>query len=210
MKQKEIKPKTIVLLDPSGLQEIAVSDASVEVIIVMAQSTDATVKLEIERTGSVGKILGVIIGSDKSTIRLKTDQHHKVGKCTSNLLIKSVLSDSSTFFFEGRIRVEPGAQKTDAYQRNENLLLDLGSRAESKPILEIEANDVRCTHAATVQPIPKEQVWYLQTRGIEEREAKKLLINGFVQTVLNEIQDIETKKCIEQTVETQLYRVIGR
>jgi Fe-S cluster assembly protein SufD len=210
MKQKEIKPKTIVLLDPSGSQVIPISERSVDVVIVMLQSSDATVKLEIARKGSVGRILGIIIGSDKSTIRLKTDQHHMEGGSTSSLLIKSVLSDASTFFFEGRIRVEPGAQKTDAFQRNENLLLDLGSRAESKPILEIEANDVRCTHAATVQPIPKEQVWYLQTRGIEEREAKKLLINGFVQTVLDEIQDTEIRHRLEQTVDGKLHKAIGR
>lgn len=113
---------------------------------------------------------------------------HFVPNCTSNQLYKGVLDDISTGVFNGRIYVHPDAQKTNAFQRNNNLLLSGDASMRTKPHLEIYADDVKCSHGATVGQLDSEALFYLQTRGINYREAQMLLMGAFANEVINMIE----------------------
>jgi Fe-S cluster assembly protein SufD len=102
-------------------------------------------------------------------------------------LFKGVLSDASQSSFEGKILVRPEAQKTEAYQLNKNLILNQGAVANSKPNLEIFADDVKASHGATVSQLDQEQLFYLSTRGIDINQARRLLISGFCREMIERI-----------------------
>ena len=114
---------------------------------------------------------------------------HVAPHTTSNLLYKNALLDTAKTIFSGLIIVEPDAQKTDAYQKNRNLMLSDTAEAHSLPGLEIQANDVRCSHGSTSARIDEEQEFYLQARGINSTEARRLLVAAFFEEVLNKLDD---------------------
>lgn len=182
------------------MHTIRVTSLPRTVVLLFTKSCETTICLELVRKGTTGKILGVVLLDQKDALILHTLQHHQQEQTTSNLLVKSVLQGSSRFQFDGAIRVEKDAQKTDAYQRNENMLLSAESSVESKPSLEILANDVRCTHGATVQTVSDEQLWYLKTRGIPQEVGNTLLINGFITQVINEIDDDTVRETIRKSI----------
>jgi Fe-S cluster assembly protein SufD len=110
---------------------------------------------------------------------------HQAPHCRSNQLFKGVLSDVSRSSFEGKILVRQEAQKTEAFQLNNNLLLSERANADSKPNLEIFADDVKASHGATIGQLNAEHLFYLKTRGLRDIEAKKLLVNGFCREILD-------------------------
>ena len=118
----------------------------------------------------------------------RTLQVHQAPNTKSDLLYKNALLDRARTIFSGLIIVDPDAQKTDAYQSNRNLMLSDDAEANSLPGLEIQANDVRCTHGATTGRIDPEQEFYLRSRGIDAARADQLLIFGFFEEVLNRLQ----------------------
>lgn len=160
-------------------------------VLTAVHVKNATVRLvvRLEAKGATASITGFIIGGGEEKISLHTMQIHGAPETTSDLLIKTVLSDQAKCLYDGGIRVEKNAQKTDAYQRNENLLLCRRAYAESRPSLEILANDVRCTHGSTTGPIDEEQLWYLSGRGIAKAAAEKLIVDGFIQHALMRIEN---------------------
>jgi Fe-S cluster assembly protein SufD len=119
----------------------------------------------------------------------RTLQIHQAPNTSSNLLYKNALLDQSKTIFSGLIVVDPDAQKTDAYQSNRNLMLSDDAEANSLPGLEIQANDVRCTHGATSSRIDAEQEFYLKARGINPAQAQELLVFGFFEEVLGKIEN---------------------
>ncbi|MDH3732337.1 MAG: Fe-S cluster assembly protein SufD [Gemmatimonadota bacterium] len=119
---------------------------------------------------------------DHHTLQLHAEPH-----AASDLLFKGALSDSSTSIFRGLIRVDPGAQLTDAYQTNRNLLLSDKAKAIALPSLEIEADDVRCSHGATIGQVDDAQLFYLMARGLTRQQAERLLVFGFFEEVLARI-----------------------
>jgi len=150
---------------------------------------DARVTVRLIGSGAQATIVGIIVGNKNADIHLTTLQRHEAPDTTSNLLVKSALSGDAKCIVDGAIRVEKDAQKTDAYQRNENILLSDTAYAESKPALEILANDVRCTHGATVGPISQEEVWFLASRGIPPKQAEQLIVEGFFNAALKIVAD---------------------
>ncbi len=116
-----------------------------------------------------------------------TQQNHLVPNTTSDLLYKGAMTGKSRSVWQGMIYVAPGAQKTDGYQANRNLVLSSDARADSIPGLEILADDVRCTHGATVGKIDAEQIYYLMARGLPEIEAKRLIVEGFFEPIMDRI-----------------------
>lgn len=141
----------------------------------------------LEGQGANAALLGFFFGDGKQHFDQHTFQNHILDHATSDLLYKGALKDNAKSVFRGLIRVNPNAQRSDAYQVNRNLLLSQHSRADSIPELEIEANDVRCTHGATVGPIDEDQVFYLMARGIERPEAERLIVEGFFDPLLQKI-----------------------
>ncbi len=163
-------------------------------------SVDATVSVRLLGSDAEAMVYGIVIGAKDHRVTLHTTQHHAHPNTSSNLLVKSVLFDSSTFSYEGVIRVDKHAQKTDAYQKNENLIISDKAYAESKPSLEILADDVRCTHGATIGTIDKDQCFYLQTRGISSQQSIALIVEGFLADLLQNISGTIQAKRIQQTI----------
>src|SRR3990170_3411459 len=152
-----------------------------------SQKSRSEIETELAGSGASAYIFGLTIGNGQQTFEQHTLQDHKAPHTTSDLLFKTALLDSAYAVYSGLIKVEKQAQRTDAYQANRNLLLSDKAKADTLPKLEILANDVRCTHGATVGPIDPEQFFYLISRGIEDKVAKQLLIEGFFDEVLGRI-----------------------
>lgn len=145
-------------------------------------------------SGADAELHGVYFAHKQQHFDQRTIQYHEAPGARTNVFYKGVVKDKAHTIYQGLIRVFKGAQKTDAYQQNKNLSLNDGARADSIPSLEIEANDVRCTHGATVGKVNEEEVFYLMSRGLPRSEAKRLLVEGFLDEVIlmapQEIQEI--------------------
>jgi Fe-S cluster assembly protein SufD len=146
---------------------------------------------QLQAPGAHSEMLALTLAHNSQEFDQRTLQIHQAPNTSSNLLYKNALLDQSKTIFSGLIVVDPDAQKTDAYQSNRNLMLSDDAEAHSLPGLEIQANDVRCTHGATTSRIPAEQEFYLQSRGIAKAEADKLLVFGFFEEVLGKIEHQE-------------------
>ncbi|MCE9546765.1 MAG: Fe-S cluster assembly protein SufD [Planctomycetia bacterium] len=137
--------------------------------------------------GADAQVNGVIFAEGKQHLCYHTLQHHEAPSCHSDLLYKGALQDHSRIVWRGMIKVDPGAQKTDGYQRNDNLMLSTEARADSIPGLEIEADDVRCTHGATSGRVDDELIFYCRARGLTRQEAIRTIVAGFFQQVSDRI-----------------------
>jgi Fe-S cluster assembly protein SufD len=133
------------------------------------------------------QVNGVMFTQGRQHLAYHTHQHHMAGHCHSNLLYKAALQDDSRTVWRGMIKVDRDAQKTDAYQRNDNLMLARTARSDSIPGLEIEADDVRCTHGSTSGRVDEQQVFYAMTRGYTRQEAVRMIVAGFFQQVFDRI-----------------------
>jgi Fe-S cluster assembly protein SufD len=138
--------------------------------------------------GSFSEMLGLYFADSEQHFAQRTLQSHNAPHATSDLLYKGALKERSRSEYSGLIKVMPGAQGTDAYQANRNLVLSQEALARSIPQLEIEANEVRCTHGATVAPVEEEHLFYLMSRGIDRVTAQKLVVFGFFGDVLDRIR----------------------
>lgn len=137
--------------------------------------------------GATAQVNGVMFTEDKQHLSYHTLQHHQAPSCRSDFLYKAALQDKSRTVWRGTIKVDPKAQKTDGYQRNDNLLLSSKARADSIPGLEIEADDVRCTHGSTSGRVDEELIFYAQCRGFTRKEAIRAIVAGFFQKVFDRI-----------------------
>ena len=140
-------------------------------------------------SGAHSEMLALTVAHGTQEFDQRTLQSHQAPHTSSNLLYKNVLLDQARTIFSGLIVVDPDAQKTDAYQSNRNLMLSAAAEANSLPGLEIQANDVRCTHGATTARIDPEQQFYLESRGIKPAQAHELLVFGFFERVLSKLAD---------------------
>ena len=137
--------------------------------------------------GAGTRVSGAMFTEGKQHLSYHTLQHHQAPECASDLLYKGALQDRSHLVWRGMIHVDRDAQKTDGYQRDDNLILSDSARADSIPGLEILADDVRCTHGATVGRVDDEQVFYALTRGLTRKEAIRMIVAGFFQQVFDRI-----------------------
>ena len=136
----------------------------------------------------------VFLGDHNQLFDQRTIQVHQAPHCTSNLLCKNALRKKSKSIFSGLIKVDEEAQHTDAYQTNRNLLLSTEAEADSLPGLEILANEVKCSHGATTSRIDPQELFYLHSRGIDKREAEKLIALGYLSESINKIDHKETRE----------------
>jgi len=137
--------------------------------------------------GGEARVTGLYLPDGRQHMAMDTLQDHVAPNCLSDLLYQGALLGASRSVYEGTIRAWPGAQKTNAYQSNRNLLLSKRARADSLPQLEIEANDLRCTHGATVSQVDDDHVFYLMSRGIPRLDAVRLIVEGFFQPSLDRL-----------------------
>lgn len=138
--------------------------------------------------GAQCQVNGTMFTQDKQHLSYHTLQHHRAPNTRSDFLYKSALQDQSHTVWRGMIKVDKVAQKTDGYQRNDNLLLSNQSRADSIPGLEIEADDVRCTHGSTSGRVDEEQIFYCLSRGFTRQEAIRAIVTGFFQQIFDRIE----------------------
>ncbi len=168
---------------------LAQRDANLDTLVVNLGATVSRVDLNarLEGPGSRSDMLGLYFARDDQHFDHNTRQDHVSPNANSDLLYKGALYDQSKTVFRGVIRVFPNAQRTDAYQTNRNLLLSEDAEAVSLPNLEIEADDVKCSHGATVGQLDEEELFYLQSRGLNKRQAERLVIFGFFGEVLDRL-----------------------
>lgn len=133
-------------------------------------------------------IFGLYFGHNTDHFSLKITQRHISPNSKSNLLIRGIFFDRARFEYEGLIKIEKQAQKSRAYQKVQGLIFSPQCSIETKPYLEILANDVYCAHGATTGQLPDDQIHYLKTRGIKTSRAKKLLTQGFINDIFNKIE----------------------
>ncbi len=164
--------------------------------------TKAFLDLDMQGEGCHAELLGIYFPVGRQHIDHETLQIHRAPNGFSDLLFNGALKNKARSVYMGIIKVLPGAQKTDAFQRNGNLILDSGARADSIPGLEIEADDVRCTHAATAAQVEDEYLFYLMARGLSRAQAERMIVQGFFQAVLDRVP--------VQSVVAKLERVIER
>ena len=144
-------------------------------------------ELDLAGEGSQGRMSGFYFTDGNQHLDHDTQQNHLAPHTTSDLLFKGALKGQSRSVWQGMIYVAPGAQKTDGYQANRNLVLSDQARADSIPGLEILADDVRCTHGATVGKLEQEPLFYLKSRGIPQAEAEKIIVEGFFDPIFQRI-----------------------
>jgi Fe-S cluster assembly protein SufD len=154
--------------------------------------------------GADAELKALYLASGEQFFDFHTLQDHQVGNTRSDLLFKGALQDTAKAVYAGLIRIEKGAARSDAYQANRNLVLSDHAKATSIPMLEIDNNDVRCTHGATVGPVDPQSLFYLQSRGIPAATAKRMIVQGFFGEVLERIPFEQARKLVETELEARL------
>ena len=157
-------------------------DAALDWVALGFGSTRGHVRMEtrLAGAGADARVTGAYATHGRQHIDFDTTQEHAAPNTTSDLAFRGVLQGRSSAVWKGNIIVDPGAQKTDAFQESRNLLISKRAHADAIPGLEIQANDVRCTHAAAVAQVDPEQLFYLRSHGLPEPDAKRLVIEGFL------------------------------
>jgi len=154
--------------------------------------------------GSAVDLLGLAFPGRGQHLDQTTVQDHRAPDCTSNLLFKAAVTDDARSVFRGVINVHPEAQRTDAYQTNNNLLLGEGAEADSMPVLEILADDVKCSHGATLASVDEEDIFYLMSRGLPRAVAQRMVIAGFFEPVLARIPVDSVRGQLQRLVEDRI------
>jgi len=154
--------------------------------------------------GATSRVTGAYFADGKQHLDYDTFQEHIAPDCESDFAFKGALRDEATAVWRGMIRVEPDAQKTNAYQECRNLMLSPKTHAVPIPGLEILANDVRCTHGATVGRVNREDLFYLQSRGLPRFEAERLIVRGFFQEVLDRIELEPVRQAVTAALEARI------
>ncbi len=159
--------------------------------------------------GSTARVTGAYAGDGSQHLDFDTTQQHAAPATVSDLAFRGVLGGSATAVWRGMIAVEPGAQQTDAFQESRNLLLSKTAHADAIPGLEIEADDVRCTHAAAVAQIDADQLHYLNAHGLPDREAKRLVIEGFLEALVERLAEGPIRAAVSVALERRLGEILG-
>jgi Fe-S cluster assembly protein SufD len=157
--------------------------------------------------GATSRVTGAYFADGDQHLDYDTFQEHAAPSTESDFAFKGALRENATAVWRGMIRVEEGAQKTNAYQENRNLLLSDHAHADSIPGLEIMANDVRCTHGATLGRINREEVFYLMARGLSRAQAERLIVRGFFQDVLDRIELEPVREALGAALEARIPQV---
>ena len=159
--------------------------------------------------GADARVTGAYATRGRQHIDFDTTQEHAAPNTTSDLAFRGVLQGRSSAVWKGNIIVDPGAQKTDAFQESRNLLISKRAHADAIPGLEIQANDVRCTHAAAVAQVDPEQLFYLRSRGLPEEVAKRLVIEGFLSALVERFETGPMRERLREVLEHRLELILS-
>jgi len=168
--------------------------------------TKSFIDIDLVGEGADGRMAGLYFSDEDQHFDHDTQQNHLAANTYSDMLFKGALKDNSRSVWQGMIYVAPGAQRIDGYQSNPNLILDDNARADSIPGLEILADDVRCSHGATIGKIDENEVFYIKSRGIPEEDAERLLVTGFFDPVVDKVNNSEMKETLHEMIMEKLER----
>jgi len=187
------------------MEEIFVKENEELVLPVLwiGDETELAYNIFLSGKGSSIKFLGLLLGWENKGLKLKITVHHQAENTKSNVIIKSALHDTSSVFFDGLIKIEHGAKGTDAWLAAHLLLLSQKARGIAIPNLEILENDIKAGHATTVGRINDLELFYLMSRGIPEEKAKQLIVEGFLQSIIDDFPK-ELQEKVKENYETRL------
>jgi Fe-S cluster assembly protein SufD len=172
---------------------------------VGSRLTKSFIDASLTGQGATALMSGVFFADGRQHLDFDTQQNHVAPNTTSDLLYKGALKGKARSVWQGMIKVFPGAQKTDGYQANRNLILEKSARADSIPGLEIEADDVRCTHGATVSQLDPEEMFYIRSRGLGMEATQRLIVQGFFEPVIGRIP----LESVRQRLSEEIIKKIG-
>jgi len=165
-------------------------------LLIGGTTTRHEMRVTVEGEGAEADLAGAYLGAEGQSFTVFTELDHRVPHCRSSQLFRGVLDSGAHSAFQGRVIVREGAQKTDASQANHNLLLDRSAEADTKPELEIYADDVKCAHGATVGELDEDMLFYLESRGLDPETARAMLVEAFVGEVIERVRNPDLRDWI--------------
>ena len=171
-------------------------------------SADISLDIRLAGEGAEANVYGAYVCGGDEKVKIAVDMHHEVPHCNSRQLFKGIAGGSSKVDFYGKIIVAQDAQKTEAYQENHNILLSDGAKVDTKPQLEIYADDVKCSHGATIGRLNEEEQFYMRSRGISLEDAKVLQMISFIVPVLECIEDEDRRNGYAAEFESHIRNII--
>ena len=179
------------------------SGQKAEMVLLVLPGVSCDIKLDVRLAGegAEANIYGAYVCAGQEKVKIAVDMHHDLPHCNSRQLFKGVAGGTSKVDFYGKIIVAKDAQRTEAYQENHNILLTDGAKVDTKPQLEIYADDVKCSHGATIGRLNEEEQFYMRSRGITLEDAKVLQMISFIAPVLENIRDEAEREAVAQQFE---------
>ena len=204
---------TDVIIVPDGqlvrnLEVNAGQKTDMVLLVMPGVSCDIRLDVHLTGEGAEANIYGAYVCGRSEKVNIAVDMHHDVPYCNSRQLFKGIAGGSSREDFYGKIIVAKDAQRTEAYQENHNILLSDEAKVDTKPQLEIYADDVKCSHGATIGRLNEEEQFYMRSRGISLEDAKVLQMISFIAPVLENIQDEAQREVVSSEFETQIRNII--
>ena len=192
-------------------QQIVVEgDARVDVVVLVFPGVSADVKLDVHLVGegAEANVYGAYVCGGEEKVKIAVDMYHDVPHCNSRQLFKGIAGGVSKVDFYGKIIVAQDAQRTEAYQENHNILLTDGAKVDTKPQLEIYADDVKCSHGATIGRLNEEEQFYMRSRGISLEDAKVLQMISFIAPVLEHVEDEVQREHSAASLEAAIRNIV--
>ena len=176
-------------------------ESNEDVFLFISKNSKVNVTLHINKEGICANLYGIVIGRNNDVIDANIISNHNVGNSKSYVYIKSVILDKSIFNFNGLIKIKKNANLSDAYLKNDNLVISQDAKVNSKPQLEIESDDVKASHGVTIKTVSDQEKHYLMSRGLDNTLSQKLIIEGFIKDLTCKITNKYIKNKIATTYE---------
>jgi len=202
--------EVIIISDGQFVRNIEVRPGQKsDLVLLVFPGISADLKLDITLAGegAEANIYGAYVCGDKEKVKIAVDMHHDFPHCNSRQLFKGIAGGSSRVDFYGKIIVAKDAQRTEAYQENHNILLSDNAKVDTKPQLEIYADDVKCSHGATIGRLNEEEQFYMRSRGISLEDAKVLQMISFIAPVLENIPEAD-RESISMQIENSIRNLV--
>lgn len=181
-----------------------------DMVLLVMPGVSCDVKLDVRLSGegAEANVYGAYVCGGEEKMKIAVDMYHDVPHCNSRQLFKGIAGGTSRVDFYGKIIVAQGAQRTEAYQENHNILLTDGAKVDTKPQLEIYADDVKCSHGATIGRLNEEEQFYMRSRGISLEDAKVLQMISFIAPVLEIIKDESEREQLAMSFEDAIRKLV--
>lgn len=204
---------TEVIIVSDGLLERKIdvqAGQRTDLVLLVYPGVSCEVKMDVRLLGegAEANLYGVYVCGGSEKVRISVEMHHDVPHCNSRQLFKGIAGGTSKVDFYGKIIVAQDAQRTEAYQENHNILLTDGAKVDTKPQLEIYADDVKCSHGATIGRLNEEEQFYMRSRGITLEDAKVLQMISFIAPVLENIQDEAQREHLAAALEDAIRNIV--